>query len=108
MKCCRKCLTKHQNEGDLCGFCQNDANKEKARQAKEAERSVQPSSFWVECTVKREGGTSINLGPNQYHFLENDHGHYVCEVKNLVDYRYLITRAGSHLRAYEVSSHDEG
>ena len=34
----------------------------------------------IQCHIKREGGSLIDIGGTTYHFAPNEHGDHVCEV----------------------------
>lgn len=36
----------------------------------------------IQCTIKRKNGSRCTLGNTEYHFVPNDAGDHVCEVKN--------------------------
>ena len=44
----------------------------------------------IQCTIERDGVTSVGFNGFTYHFEPNKHGHYVCTVSNYDAERYFL------------------
>lgn len=93
-KACLKCGQNHDGETTVCYFCHEKAKRE------EAKRVPAPEHYWLENLIQRDGDSEYQVGRMIYTFKHNEHGHSVCEVPNLGDYRFLVK--GGNCRPYEI------
>lgn len=61
----------------------------------------------IECLIKREGPTHINIHGFPYVFDKNEHGHYVCEVVSDSHANYLMRTSGKYYRPYSSPETDQ-
>ena len=57
--------------------------------------------MFIECTLKRDGGTKVDIGNSTYHFVQKDDGCHVCEVTN-EDHAARFLRISEAYRPYKT------
>lgn len=101
-KVCPRCRSIYAGTMDelVCPTCQASLKRADTRKAIIRKQNQNPINPWLECTIKREGPTTVSIGGCTYTFRTNEHGDSVCKIINNNHYKFL-TKSG-HYRPYVV------
>lgn len=96
-KVCPRCRSIYmgKEQEPVCPTCQDNLVRADTKREKIRKQTEPPANPILECLIKREGPTTVNIGGCQYTFRQNQAGASVCLVTNPNHNKFLV-RSGQY------------